>query len=125
MDLTAFQGIRLRGGFVLVSVHASREPFADAIGRPALAKTSVIGNRFEIVFLESMSDGEVSVTLYHEVLEAATVAAVSPPESVLNFNEGDFERIAHRMHEQLGPATPSSLNRMLEMFDFATQEHER
>lgn len=108
----------LRGGFVLVRIATSHEPFADAIGRPALAKTSVVGNRFEILLADGMSKREISVTLYHEVLEAATVAATSPPPSVLDLNEQDFETIAYRMDEQFGPATFSGLNRMLEMFGF-------
>jgi acyl-CoA reductase-like NAD-dependent aldehyde dehydrogenase len=35
----------------------------------------------------------LSISLYHEVLEAATLAAVNPPATVLDFNEGDSERI--------------------------------
>ena len=118
MDLAVFHGVRLRGGFVLVKVEASREPFADSIGRPALAKTSIVSNRFEIILLDGMTDAQVSVTRYHEVLEAATVAASNPPATVIDLNEQDFDRSGYRMHEELGTATPSSLNRMLEMFDF-------
>jgi len=39
-------------------------------------------------------------------------------KSVLELNEQDFDRIACEMHGQLGPATPSNLNRMLEMAHF-------
>ncbi len=118
MDLSVFQNAQLVGGFTLARIEISREPFADAIGRPALAKTSIIGRRFEIVVSAGLDDHELSVTLYHEVLEAATVAADPAPDSVLELNEQDFDRIAYEMHGQLGPATPSSLNRMLEMFHF-------
>ena len=118
MDLSVFQNAQLFGGFTLSRIETSHEAFVDAIGRPALAKTSIIGHRFEIVVSDSLDDRELSVAFYHEVLEAATVAADPAPDSVLELNEQDFDRIAYEMHRQLGPATPSSLNRMLEMFHF-------
>jgi hypothetical protein len=37
---------------------------------------------------------------------------------VAEFNEGDFERVARRMHQQFGAATPASINRMLEEHGF-------
>ena len=118
MDLSVFQNAQLAGGFTLSRIETSREPFADAIGRPALPKTSIIGRRFEIIVSDGLDDRELSVTLYHEVLEAATVAADPAPDSVIELNEQDFDRIAYEMHGQLGPSTPSNLNRMLEMFHF-------
>ena len=118
MDLSVFQNARLTGGFTLLRVETSREPFTDAIGRPALAKTSIIGRRFEITVAEGLDDRELSVTLYHEVLEAANVAADPAPDSVLELNEQDFDHIAYDMHDRLGAATPLNLNRMLEMFHF-------
>jgi len=118
MDLSIFKSTQLSGGFILLDVERSSEPFADAIGRPALAKTSIIGHRFEIIVADHLGERELSVTLYHEVLEAATVAADPAPACVTELNEQDFDRIAYQMHEQLGLATPSNLNRMLEMFHF-------
>lgn len=47
----------------------------------------------------ALDDRGLSINLYHEVLEAATVGAQSPPESVIDFNEGDFERVAQEMHQ--------------------------
>ena len=61
------------------------------------------------------------MTLYHEVLEAVSVASANPPESVLEFNEGDFEQAAQRMDEELGEATPEKLDAMLQSFGF--REH--
>jgi len=43
-------------------------------------------------------------------LEAAAAAAEHPPESVLEFNEGDFKRSAHA---RLGVASAEPLNQML------------
>jgi hypothetical protein len=56
--------------------------------------------------------------LYHEVLEAATVAALSPPRSVWELNEAGFESAAQEYHQRLGMATPESLNQMLAEFGF-------
>jgi hypothetical protein len=46
------------------------------------------------------------------------VASASPPDSVLEFNEGDFGRAARSMHDRLGEASPENLNRMLQLFGF-------
>lgn len=66
----------------------------DAIGRSALAKTQIVGREFHLTILSRLSDEEKSVTLYHEILEAMTVASSEAPASVQNFNEADFERAA-------------------------------
>jgi hypothetical protein len=63
----------------------------------------------------------VSISLYHEILEAATVAAATPPASVATFNERDFERAAREAHAKLGPATAENLDRMLQSFGFREQ----
>ena len=90
----------------------------DAIGRAALAKTRIVGREFHIKILAALSDNEKSVTLYHEVLEAMTVAAFEAPLSVQNFNESDFEGAAYEAHEQYGPASPKSVERMLQFYGF-------
>ena len=51
-------------------------------------------------------------------LEAATVAALSPPDAVLEFNEGHFEQAAQSAHERFGLASPRSLNLLLAEFGF-------
>jgi hypothetical protein len=61
------------------------------------------------------------VTLYHEVLEAMTVACSDVPASVAEFNEGDFERSGYEAHETFGPASPERLNRMLQFYGFREQ----
>ena len=90
----------------------------DALNRPALARTTIIGMTLEIELNARLPAEELSVTLYHEVLEAAAVASPHPPTSVCELNEAGFEAAAWRMHAELGAAAPSTLNRMLELFGF-------
>ena len=90
----------------------------DAIGREALARTSIIGREFEITLCPGLSGKELSVTLYHEVLEAAAVASDDPPESLIEFNEGDFDAAAYAAHDLFGPARPMALNLMLQSYGF-------
>jgi hypothetical protein len=65
-----------------------------------------------------MDESELSVSIYHEVLEAATVTAEDPPKSVIEFNEGDFEAAARSAHTRYGIASPRALNQMLASFGF-------
>ena len=65
-----------------------------------------------------LGEAELSVTLYHEILEAVTVACDHPPASVLEFNEGDFEQAAKTAHARWGPASPHNLNRRLQFHGF-------
>jgi hypothetical protein len=58
------------------------------------------------------------ISLYHEVLEAATVAAEHPPPAVIEFNEAAFEWAAQAAHRKLGSATPGTLNEMLVEYGF-------
>ena len=66
-----------------------------------------------------LTEEEQSVTLYHEILEAAAVASPNPPTAVINFNEGDFERAAHSAHKEFGVASVENLNRMLKSYGFS------
>lgn len=66
----------------------------------------------------SLDEQELSITLYHEILEAASVASLHSPSTVADFNEGDFEQAAQTMHEKLGAVTPEKLNDMLQSFGF-------
>ena len=118
IDLITFYGVRLPGGFIISAVHLTQEPLEDALGREAVAQTIVRGREFHITIRHGLDDRELSISLYHEVLEAATVAALSPPESVLDFNEGDFERVAHEIYASLGNATATTLSSMLQSFGF-------
>jgi len=46
------------------------------------------------------------------------VAASDPPDSVSQFNEGDFEEAARFAHARYGIASLRNLNQMLENFGF-------
>ncbi len=88
------------------------------MGRSALAQTRIIGREFHLTILSGLSDKETSVTLYHEILEAMTVAASEVPASVRDFNEDDFERAAYEADERFGPASPENMNSMLQFYGF-------
>lgn len=118
MDVTRFRNMPLRGGFVIGGVRLVPGPLTDSIGRPALALTRITAGRFEIDLLAHQTDEELSVSLYHEVLEAAAVAANECPPRVLDFNESAFERAARVAQSQLGPVSPERLNALLEQFGF-------
>jgi hypothetical protein len=118
LDLAPFQDLRLRGGFTLVEVRLAAEPLLDPLERAATAQTIIHGSRFHVLLRADLEERELSVSLYHEVLEAATVAAEHPPEAVLDFNEGAFERAAQAAHAGSGPASPETLNQMLVGFGF-------
>lgn len=86
----------------------------DAIGRDALARSVIIGSTIEITLCSrNLSPREISISLYHEVLEAAAVASLNPPPAVCVMNEADFEASAHDAFSKLGHATPTTLNKML------------
>ena len=118
LDLSSFNHLRLLGGFSVIEVRHTSQSLFDPLGRPAAAQTLIRGKGFHIVLREGMDESELSISLYHEVLEAATVAAENPPESVLEFNEGDFEEAARSAHTRYGIASPTTLNEMLESFGF-------
>src|SRR5437899_610134 len=118
IDFRSFENVSLRGGFTIVRVKLTAEPMLDALGREAIARTRIIGRNFEIAIRSGLSDEEQSVTMYHEILEAATIASANPPASVIEFNEGDFDRAAHSAHEEFGVASAENLNRMLQSSGF-------
>ena len=113
-----FLDAELRGGFRITAIAFAEGSLVDPIGREALARTSISGNKFRLLLRRGLSDEELSVTLFHEVLEAATVAGRSCPAAVVDFNEGDFEREARVAHKHFGAASPENLNRMLQQFGF-------
>ena len=118
IDAASFRNVRLNGGFVIAEVQFTREPLVDALGREAAAQTRIVGKEIRLLIRASLDEQESSITLYHEILEAASVASVHPPSSVAEFNAGDFERTARDMHEKLGEVTPEKLNDMLQSFGF-------
>jgi hypothetical protein len=118
IDLNAFQNLRVRGGFRIVRVEITHEPIADAIGRQAVARTRIIRRDFDLLVRAGLSEHELSVTLYHEILEAATVAMENPPAAVRELNEGDFDRAAYQAHDEFGEVSPQNLDRMLQLYGF-------
>lgn len=118
LDLAPFQRLPLPGGFTLVEARLTPEPLLDPLGREATAQTIIRGKRLYVLLRAGLDERELSISLYHEVLEAATVAAEHPPAAVIEFNEAAFERAAQAAHAKLGPATPGTLNQMLVEFGF-------
>jgi hypothetical protein len=118
MDVTRWLGLKLRGGFRIAAIEVSTEPLTDAVGRDAVSQTTISGRDFRILIQPGLDESELSVTLCHEVLEAAAVGADECPQQVIEFNEGDFERAVQAAHQRLGSASASDLNRMLEEYGF-------
>jgi hypothetical protein len=119
MNLDDFIQLPLRGGFLLLKVSLTDNPMVDALGRLAVARTIIIGSTLEIEIGCSAPDpNEISISLYHEVLEAAAVAAPRPPSAVCELNEAGFEAAAQDCHRRLGMASPRTINQMLEEFGF-------
>ena len=96
-------------------------PIVDAIGREAVAQSSTIARELRVLIRFGLSKEELSITLYHEILEAASVATGHPPASVMDFNEADFERAARDAHERWGDASPANLNLLLQFHGFPGQ----
>ena len=121
IDIWQFKNLRLHGGFIIKDIGLTDEPIMDAIGREAVAQTSGIAREFRLLIRAGLSEPELSITLYHEILEAASVAIASPPATVMDFNEADFERAAHEAHERWGNASPANLNLLLQFHGFRGQ----
>jgi hypothetical protein len=118
IDFRSFESVPLRGGFIVLRIESAAGTLRDALGREAIARTRIVGRTFEITMKSDLAEGEQSVTLYHEILEAAAVASPNPPTTVIDFNEGDFERAAYLAHEQFGVASVENVNRMLKSYGF-------
>jgi hypothetical protein len=121
MDAQPFINLRLRGGFFIAAVDFSHEPLVDALGREAVAQTRIAGREFRLLIRGGLGEEEMSITLYHEILEAASVASLKPPASVMEFNEADFERAARAAHNRWGNASPPNLDRLLQFYGFGEQ----
>ena len=121
IDVRQFLNLQLRGGFIIKEIEFTHEPLLDALGRQAAAQTSIIGKQCRLLILSGLSDEELSITFYHEILEAASVASLSPPADVMDFNEAAFERAARAAHARWGNASPESLNLLLQFHGFPEQ----
>ena len=121
IDINQFKNLRLHGGFLIKDIELTDAPIVDAIGREAVAQTRVIAREFRLFIRAGLSEEELSITLYHEILEAASVAVSNPPDRVIEFNEADFERAAREAHERWGDASPANLNLLLQFHGFRGQ----
>jgi hypothetical protein len=118
IDARGFIGLRLCGGFVIKQIEFTPGPLLDPLEREAVAQTRIVGREFRLFIRSDLSEEELSVTLYHEILEAASVASLNPPTDVMDFNEAAFERAARAAHEPWGNASPANLNRLLHFHGF-------
>jgi len=118
IDLGQFKNLQLHGGFVIREIEITEAPITDALGRQAVAQTNGIALNFRLLIRAGLSEEELSITLYHEILEAASVATANHPVSITDFNEADFERAAHEAHERWGNASPTNLNLLLQFHGF-------
>lgn len=84
-----------------------------------LPRHELLAGSFRLTIALDLSDDELSITLYHEILEAATVACDHPPVSVSDLNEAGFEAAAHRAYETWGEASVENLNHMLQFYGFS------
>lgn len=119
LDLAGFQNLSLCGGFLLVEVQLTGGPLLDPLERAAAAQTIIRGSRFHILVRADLDEREISISLYHEILEAAVLATEFPPARLREFNEGDFENAAHDAYQRWGNASPERLNQMLAEFGFS------
>lgn len=119
MNPASFQNLLLRGGFLLRKVVLTDTPLRDAMGRLALARTTITGVIMEVEISGAPENAEEhSISLYHEILEGASVAATNSPPAVCELNEAGYEAAARDYHRRLGPASPDRLNEMLAGFGF-------
>jgi hypothetical protein len=118
VDLKQFKNFQLHGGFVIKDIELTDDRIVDAIGREAIAQTSAIVREFRLLIRSRLSEEELSITLYHEILEAASVATTIPPADVIDFNEAGFEQAARNAHKRWGNASPANLNLLLQFHGF-------
>jgi hypothetical protein len=118
INTDSFLNQPLVGGFFIAEIELTHDPLEDALGREAVAQTRILGREFRLVIRSGLSDEELSITLYHEILEAATVASLHPPESVLDLNEAGFEAAARLANQTWGEASVKNLNCMLHFYEF-------
>ena len=107
--LEDFRALRLPGGFLLSEIVLDSRGMLDPMGRPALAKAEIHGATIRIQILAGLPTEEVSISIYHELLEALTVGVDQAPLQVVDFREGDFEKAARDGHARYGLATSTSV----------------
>ena len=117
--LESFQNARLPGGVSIESVEVSPKPLVDVSGGPATGGTSMnVGTgAMQIRLSSGLNAAEQSVTLYHEVLESASMQAFyrkSLPPFLADLSEAELDMLAQMAHEQFGPASVENLIKFLD-----------
>ncbi|MGA0111150.1 MAG: hypothetical protein ACO3PN_03490 [Chthoniobacterales bacterium] len=118
MDLARFKNLKLPQGFILLGIQLVTDPMRDAIGRPALARAVIEGNTVSIELAAAQTPDELSVSIYHELLEAMSVGVQSAPRAVWDLNEAGFEQAAQDAHRFHGLANPRNVLTFLSEFGF-------
>ncbi len=120
LDLSTFRNAQLRGGTSIESITISEGPIVDVSGGPAFGHTSTnLGTgAMEIEIALGLSPEEQSITIYHEVIEVASLQAKQPPPAVLDLSEQEIDLVANMAHEQYGLATVETLNKLLRDLGF-------
>ena len=121
IEINQFKNLSLHGGFIIIDVELTDEPIVDALGREAIGQTRIIAHEFRLLIRSGLSDEELSITLYHEILVAAAIAAANPPAGMIDFNEADFEQAARAAHDRWGNVSPAKLNLLLQFHGFRGQ----
>lgn len=116
-----FAGVELVEGLSIASVALIDEPIEDLFGKSACGRTRIAQGKLHILISSALDDRERSVTLYHEVLEAVTVAAIRIPALIIDFGEADFEREGYATFDRLGMATPANVLAMLQFYGFGRE----
>ena len=101
IEIEQFRNLQLHGGFVIADIQLTDVAIVDAIGREAVAQTTIAVRYFRLLIRTGLSD-----------------ATDHPPAAMMDFNESDFERAAHDAHERWGNASPGNLNLLLQFHEF-------
>ena len=83
-----------------------------------MARAVIERDTISIDLVADQTSDELSVSIYHELLEALTVGVPSPPQAVCDLNEAGFEKAAKDAHRQRGLANPDNVLNFLHEFGF-------
>ena len=122
-EFGSFRDAKLPGGVSIESVEVSETPLTDVSGGLAYGGTSMnVGTgAMEIRLSPGLTATEQSVTLYHEVLEAASMQADyrgTLPVFLADLSEAELDMLAQIAHEQFGPASVETLTQFLHAVGF-------
>jgi hypothetical protein len=121
--IASFNNVVLRGGYRINSLQLTDKPIIGPGGLQKLGSTGTnLGTgAMDILISSNQSNRQISITIYHEVLEAALYQAgpkAPPAVSHLVDNETGIDALARSFYNQLGIASVENLNKMLESLGF-------